>query len=762
VPGLSFHPLQSFANAERAAERASGMAVVRGWAVFERFDRPAGAAFVAERYWWNALPDGKWVDLTPRPEAWPNLLLAEAAQGAPKSQAVLSAPEAQLAARLLGQRFRQAVAGSLAPEPALPAAGTAAARQKAEVKAKPRAQASAASPVKLSPDQGAAPLDYSKWKNIVDSDDEALEEAPARGSRPPPEADYGVKDLAEATPAGKQPPVPDFLVGNTGGGGGTNCFLSICKLLDAAEQKKEGSGDNVHQLAQAFGKIYHCSLHDAKRQRFYREAIAAVPKGAFFVVLGLGSILPMLTVARKGKGVLIEMSTKLASVGEKILKANNLTNFAMVAVPEGLDKEAPIAKAVAQHVPKDAKHVVILTELLAHDMLSNGIVPASVLMHKAVQARATKAEVSHIPKTIELSAAPVEMRSERLNEFDIRPFNAFRHTTSNEKADFWWWAVRMDNQLNTQIGVLGPPKTLCGFDFDRSPEIVLDEVRRNLKFEITSRGRCNGIAMWWTMKYGDQEYSTKPAVAGSAEQEKDKKKPSRPDRSEWKQAIHYLAGETAVFVGDSLEVLASITPRFTVRMLQLSPFSVEAPPWVKAPINSKFSATMPILPYHFLMLTDLERLQVYQDGIRAAVRYQRKRLGRRPRVLDAGCGAGLLGMTAAMEGADVWCCEAVPIMRQMCREVVAVNASAIAEKKGLVQLLPAMMSTRLQVGEDIAEKFDVVVSEVMDLWCLGEGVLPTMRHAHHKLLAEGGSMLPGRLVVFVQPVRAAPVEPGGA
>jgi len=63
-----------------------------------------------------------------------------------------------------------------------------------------------------------------------------------------------------------------------------------------------------------------------------------------------------------------------------------------------------------------------------------------------------------------------------------------------------------------------------------------------------------------------------------------------------------------------------------------------------------------------------------------------------------------------------------------------------------------MMSTRLQLGEDIQEKFDIVVSEVMDLWCLGEGVIPTMKHAYNKLLAEGGTMLPSRLVIFAQPM----------
>jgi len=404
--------------------------------------------------------------------------------------------------------------------------------------------------------------------------------------------------------------------------------------------------------------------------------------------------------------------------------------------------------AIKQHLPRGAKHVVILTERIANDLLSNGIVPCCVAAHTAVKACAKNAQIRHIPKTVVLHATPMELRSEKLGDFDIRPFNAFRHTTSNDKADFWWWGVRLDNQDNTKVTILGPSQTLCGFDFERSPEITLDEVRRTLKLEIDKRGRCNAVALWWTAAVGDLEYSTRPLMADG----KDPKIDGKTYRPEWKQPIHYLAGETAVFVGDTLELLVSVTPRFTVRMMQQSPFSVEAPPWIKAPIHSKFSATLPMLPYHFVMMTDIERLQVYGDGIRAAVRQAHKRLGRRPRVLDAGCGIGLLGMTAALEGADVWLCEAVPQMRQMCREVVAVNSSLITERKGLVQLLPPMMSTCLQVGEDIQEKFDVIISEVMDVWCLGEGVIPTMKHAYNKLLADGGVMLPSRLVIFVQPL----------
>mmetsp|Transcript_158119 Transcript_158119/g.291670 ORF Transcript_158119/g.291670 Transcript_158119/m.291670 type:complete len:1057 (-) Transcript_158119:452-3622(-) len=751
---LSFQPLQSFANAERA-EKVAGMSVIRGWIVFEQLDRPAGATFVAERYWWNALPDGKWVDFTPRPEAWPEVLLAEAA-GASKSRARLTDAEAELAAKLLRQRFSISVDLSLArapkqaPTPASPSSPPA---TKAARPATEEAKTSASTPVKLSANQVAAPLDYSKWAKIVDSDDEDDGESARLAAQRlrQKQEEYGVKDLAEAGKKRQQLPVPDYLVGNTGGGGGTNCFTSIARLLDQASKEKDK--ENVHQLAMAFNKIYHCSLMDTKRQAFYEQALNNVPEDAFVVVIGLSSILPMLRVARRGSGLglLLETSRVISSLAEELLKVNKLS-LPVAHVSEGLDKEEPVQKAIRRHIPKSAKRVVLLTEQFAHDLLSQGLAINMYTVHMAVKSALPEAEIKHIPKTAELTATAIEVRSERLGDVDIRPFNCLRHSTSNDKADFWWWPVRLDNQINAKAAILGPSRTLCGFDFDRCPSITFDEVRRTLKLPIEQRGRCNAVGLWWTITSTDgQRYSTEPQLAVRFRGEPTDEKPCK---SEYKQAVHYLAGETAVFVGDTLELLVSITPRFTVRMMQQSPFSVESPPWVKAPTQAKYSATLPVLPYHFVMMGDQERLQVYRDAIKSAVQSKFKELGRRPRVLDCGCGAGLLTVIAALEGAEVWSCEAVPLMRQLCREVLSTNATAIGAAKGMVHLLPAMMSTRLQVGKgcDIEHKFDIIVSEVMDLWCLGEGVLPTMRHAKAKLLAENGLMLPSRLVIFAQPM----------
>ncbi|CAJ1350825.1 unnamed protein product, partial [Effrenium voratum] len=57
-------PWQGRVNAQRLATTIGSLQAVQGWALFERLDLPASSAFVALRYAWNALPDGRWVDFT--------------------------------------------------------------------------------------------------------------------------------------------------------------------------------------------------------------------------------------------------------------------------------------------------------------------------------------------------------------------------------------------------------------------------------------------------------------------------------------------------------------------------------------------------------------------------------------------------------------------------------------------------------------------------------------------------------------------------
>eukprot|EP00439_Symbiodinium_sp_Y106_P058168 s635_g8.t1 len=182
VSDLHLVPLHSFGNAETLAKHA-GLGVVKGWAVFERLDKARGTAFVAERYWWNSFPEGTWIDLTPRPQSWQQLLLAEPiALEESKKKTVLSKEVSQLHCQLLTQRFPGYV-----PRPRQPQQPQQPEERKAgDAKAKPMQSTSTSDAIKKQSgyvqgerdkrDRKAQKggVDYSKFDNIEDSDDEKL------------------------------------------------------------------------------------------------------------------------------------------------------------------------------------------------------------------------------------------------------------------------------------------------------------------------------------------------------------------------------------------------------------------------------------------------------------------------------------------------------------------------------------------------------------------------------------------------------------
>jgi len=104
--------LQSFTNAE-TMKASSGLDIVEGWAIYDLFDDVTGAAFVAEKYWWNKTADGEWIDFTPHPENVQEMLLAESVNGVAKPAGVLTQSQFDLAERLFSLRFPRAKANSL-------------------------------------------------------------------------------------------------------------------------------------------------------------------------------------------------------------------------------------------------------------------------------------------------------------------------------------------------------------------------------------------------------------------------------------------------------------------------------------------------------------------------------------------------------------------------------------------------------------------------------------------------------------------------
>ena len=100
LDGLEVKFLQSYYNAMKVQELAQ-LKVVEGWAIYDLLDDVTGAAFLAERYWWNETEDGTWVDYSPRPENMECMLLAEANFVRPKTATSMTKDQEAIGKHLL-------------------------------------------------------------------------------------------------------------------------------------------------------------------------------------------------------------------------------------------------------------------------------------------------------------------------------------------------------------------------------------------------------------------------------------------------------------------------------------------------------------------------------------------------------------------------------------------------------------------------------------------------------------------------------------
>lgn len=134
--------------------------------------------------------------------------------------------------------------------------------------------------------------------------------------------------------------------------------------------------------------------------------------------------------------------------------------------------------------------------------------------------------------------------------------------------------------------------------------------------------------------------------------------------------------------------------------------------------------------WHFPMLADSARNRAYAQAIAAKVRPGDV-------VLDIGCGAGLTAMLAARAGAkQVYTCEQQPLIAAAATRVIAANG--LSDR---ITVLPKW-SHDIQIGLDMPEPADVVISEIVDTVLLGEGALATLTHAMAALAKPGARAVP--------------------
>ncbi|XP_062513751.1 protein arginine N-methyltransferase 9-like isoform X2 [Corticium candelabrum] len=145
--------------------------------------------------------------------------------------------------------------------------------------------------------------------------------------------------------------------------------------------------------------------------------------------------------------------------------------------------------------------------------------------------------------------------------------------------------------------------------------------------------------------------------------------------------------------------------------------------FLRARENSDGVCNLLVERWHFRMLNDVERNEAFRCAIERAVR-QYGCLN----VLDIGCGTGILSMFAVRAGADrVFACD---VSETMCGIALqALQANSMSEQVKLYH----MMSSDLNVPDHL-ERVSLVVTETVDAGLLGEGIVPTVRHAWKHLL----------------------------
>ena len=140
--------------------------------------------------------------------------------------------------------------------------------------------------------------------------------------------------------------------------------------------------------------------------------------------------------------------------------------------------------------------------------------------------------------------------------------------------------------------------------------------------------------------------------------------------------------------------------------------------------------------WHIPMINDDERNAAYERALSHAVTPDSI-------VFEIGTGSALVAMMAARAGAKkVVTCEAVPILAERALETIACNG--FADKITVL----SKRSTQVKVGEDLPEKADVFVSELINIGMLAPNMLPIIQHARANLVKPDAKIIPEAAVVW--------------
>ena len=150
--------------------------------------------------------------------------------------------------------------------------------------------------------------------------------------------------------------------------------------------------------------------------------------------------------------------------------------------------------------------------------------------------------------------------------------------------------------------------------------------------------------------------------------------------------------------------------------------------WIEEHLNSLYRKWIP--RWHFEMLNDVSRGKAFGDALHALDLRDKT-------VLDIGAGSGILSMLAVRLGArHVYACEMIEPLAEIAAEIVQLNG--MAHK---ITLIPKN-SFDVEIGKDMPGRAEIMLSETIDCGFVGEGFLPSLKHAKKYLLQHDAPLVP--------------------
>jgi protein arginine N-methyltransferase 7 len=150
---------------------------------------------------------------------------------------------------------------------------------------------------------------------------------------------------------------------------------------------------------------------------------------------------------------------------------------------------------------------------------------------------------------------------------------------------------------------------------------------------------------------------------------------------------------------------------------------------------------------HFRYLEDTTRRTAFADAVTLAVDRLRED-AKDARVLNIGCGAGLVAMEALRAGAhhvtatDRWLYHAMAAKESLLNNGFSDDQVKVVYKR----------PTDLAVLRDVPISCNLCVNDMLDDGLLASGIIPSFRHALEKLLLPDAILLPASATVHVMPV----------